>query len=211
MQFSRYRRFFTSFLAVLHLLVSIASIAPHTAYAQVVDTVPPVINLEPVDNGFLGQNQIFTAMVTDDQTINSVILYYRLTGSAEYRTLEMQAPSGGDVYTATVEASTLDESISSIQYYIEAKDVAGNRTLQGFAFNPLERVLSIQEPPLNANAQDDSSLLSGLSIGQKVLIGLLGVVVVGALVASSSSSSGGGGSSEPGVDVTIIVDPIPAN
>ena len=214
MQFLSSKRLFTAFLAVLHLLVSMVAVAPLATWAQVVDTEPPIIDIQAADEGVLGDNQVFTTTVTDNQGVSSVVLHFRFDDNSAYVAQEMQVLSGTDIYTATVETNNVGAGVDSIQYFIEAKDNSGNRTLQGFAFDPLERALIFQNSAVNdsanVNASNDSGSTPavGMSTRNKVLLGLLGVVVIGALAASSSSSSDGG-SSEPGVPLTVNVDPGP--
>lgn len=211
MQFSSSRRFFTGCLAALQLFVAVISVAPLSASAQSIDSEPPVVDFQPVDEGVLGESQVFTTTVSDNEGVSSVVLHFRLDSDSAYVAREMQVLSGTDIYTTTIETNDAGEDVTSIQYFIEAKDYSGNRSLEGFAFNPVERLLSVRELATNSgnsNTSGESSSMpsTGMSTRQKVLLGLLGVVVVGAL--ASSSSSGGGGASEPGVDVTIVVDPI---
>lgn len=211
MQFKSSRRWFTGWLAALQLLVSILSIAPLSIWAQSIDVEPPSVDFQPVAEGVRGDSQVFTATVSDDVGVDSVVLHYRLDGDTLFETRLMQALGTTDIYTITIETNDAIEAVMSIQYYIEAYDAAGNRTLEGFAFDPIERALVDQQVTIEQTIQETStdtatSPSTGMSTGRKVLYGILGVVVVGAL---ASSSSGGGGSAQPGVDVTVVVDPLP--
>ena len=212
MRFSSGKRLLNVFLAIVYLMVSVFASVPRLAWGQADDLVPPVVNLQPVDEGIIGENQIFTVSVTDNENISVVLLHFRFDGESAYVAREMMAQSGTDVYTTTIEMNNSGEDINSIQYFIEAKDSAGNRTLQGFAFDPIVRLLVTRNLAVNDAANGSipgdsgTTLFGGMSTGQKVLLGLFGVVVVGAL--ASAASSGGSGDSEPGVDLIVTVDPI---
>lgn len=211
MQPTSRRRLFTACLAALHLLVSVASIAPISVWAQSLDSAPPVVEFQPVDEGIRGESQVFTATVSDNESVRSVVLHYRFSGDSRYETRAMQAMENTDVYRATVETKDATEGVNSIQYFIEATDDAGNRTLEGFAFNPIERLLVVEQVAVDnagSNVAADSSPIpaTGMSTRRKVLYGLLGVVAV-AVLASASSSDGGSGSEE-GVELTVVVEPL---
>lgn len=192
----------TSPLIVLQIFLQLSLVLPGPALAQVLDTSPPVIDFRAVEEGYKGDSQVFSVTVTDDRAVAAVILHYRLDSESTYQTRRMGVLGTTSIYTTTV---SIAESVDSIQYYIEATDVVGNRTLQGFAFDPLQRQLVERQAAVAETSQADSP--SGLSTRTKVLYGILGLVVVGAL---ASAAGGGGSDSEaPGVDVTIVVEPLP--
>ena len=199
-------RVVTSLIALVHIVTSIVVLLPTSAIAQAVDAQPPVIETQLVSRGFRGEGQVFTATVTDDIEVASVTLNYRLDPNDSFDRLSMESLGAtGDIFSATV-ATT--ESTSVIQYYIEATDVAGNRTLQGFAFDPVERELIDRPVQVTEAAAEEVNVTSGISTGRKVLYGVLGLIVVGAL--ASASGGGGGGSMSGGqTPVTIQVEQLP--
>ena len=192
-------------VAALHLAVSVIAVAPGLVHAQSTDVDPPAIELETVNEGVRGETQVFSASVTDNDEVRSMTLYYRFGNAGEYSTVPMSVIQGTDIYTASVD--TDDASASLIQYYLEAKDAGGNRTVQGFAFDPFERVL-LEEAAIVADAAPVVAVpvvAPSLSTQRKIAYGLLGLLVVGAFASASGGSSGG--SSDPGqVDVKIVVD-----
>jgi hypothetical protein len=192
----------TMTLAVLYLVAQLTMAMPSNSWAQNLDTDPPVIDFNPVDKGIVGESQVFTAAVTDDNGVRSVVLHYRLDGESLYQDRKMELLGNSGIYTTTV---ATEENVKTIQYYIEATDLAGNRTLQGFAFDPVERQLAPRPAPIIATPVAEAD--TGMSTREKVLYGVLGLVIVGAL--ASAAGGGGGGGSEPQVDVTIISDPLP--
>lgn len=212
MQFSSSKRFFSGCLAALQMMVAVVSVAPVSTWAQAVDSEPPVIDYQPVEEGIAGDGQVFTASVSDNQGVRSVILHYRLDAVGPYESRDMQLLSGTDIYTTTIETRDAAPGVSAIQYFIEASDNAGNRTHEGFAFVPNERVLLAQPSVIAENpgtpASSTSTPAVGMSTQKKILYGVLGVVAVAALASASSSSSGATSSEEPGVDLTVVVDPL---
>lgn len=198
------------------LVLCFAMFCSSIVSAQTADSEPPVVGLDSVSEAIRSDTQKFTISVRDNEQIDSVVFHYRLNStsdddaSREYLSAAMAQVDQSDQYTFTIPASEISASVESVEYYIEAQDDSGNRTLQGFFFDPLERTL-IDKPAVVAGtrqpaSEDSTSLMGSLSTTQKVLYGVLGVVVVGALI-SSSGSSGGGETTRPLVPVTIISDP----
>ena len=190
--------------------LTVAGISP--AGAQSSDRTPPLIEFQPLEEGRRGDTQVFSASVSDDTGVESVTLRYRVAAGEPYRELAMEPLGTTDIYTASV--SGADAEVASIQYYIEAIDVADNRSIEGFAFDPLERVLVEPGVPIAGAAPPSGELSTGMTTGQKILYGVLGVVVVGAIAAAASGGGGGSDGAPPlgddtDVPVTVVVDPLP--
>lgn len=191
-------------LAACHLLVSVVwAVAPSTAMAQA-DIDPPKIDMDATDEGILGDRQVFSAVVVDDTGLAKVVLHYRFNSNTNYSAISMEAIGGTDVYTVSLE--TAGEDTDLVQYYVEAQDIAGNQTLRGFAFDPLERPL-VSADLLTEAAPQAGSTAPAMSTSRKVLYGVLGLAVVAALAgasggAGSSGSSGGAGAEIP---LTVVV------
>ena len=147
---------------------------------------------------------MFSATVSDDRDVADVLLHYRLDDESVYQNRTMTPIGSTGIFTTTLK---IDDTVDTIQYYIEATDKAGNRTLQGFAFDPIERQLVERQVPAAQLSREEEEPAQGLSTGRKILYGVLGLVVVGAL-ASAAGGSGSGGSSAT-VPVTITVGPLP--
>lgn len=203
------RRPVAALVALGHLFASTLVALPPAAFAQAGDTDPPRIEFEPVDQGILGDTQVISAGITDDVAVDSVTLHFRLDPDAVYESMPMMALGGTSIYSASVETEGTDAQV--LQYYVEARDAAGNRSIRGFAFDPLERRLGETVAPAVADSTGVPE--PGLSTGRKVLYGVLGVLAVGAIAAAAGG--GGGGSDGPraddpgGVPVLIIVEPLP--
>ena len=205
MRRTRFSKLTSVLVATAHLLASVFMVV--TAQAQVIDVDPPTIELEAVDEGIRGETQVFSATVEDNNEVSMMTLHYRFGNTSNYQSVPMSPIAGTSIYTASVDTS--DTSITLIQYYMEARDSGGNRTVQGFAFDPFERVL-VEQQEVVATAPAGTAVVPAapvrMSTQRKVIYGLLGVLVVGGLVAASSSSSGSGGGADEEVDLTIFVD-----
>lgn len=193
------KRFLATLITVLHLFTM-----PGLVQAQSTDIEPPVIEFEPVSSGNSGDSQVFAATVADNNEIASVTLYYRFAESTPYQSRQLKMLGNSGIFTATLLSDELPPSAMFVQYYIEAFDAAGNRALQGFAFDPIERQLVTPEVPV-AQAPTETVEPSGMSLNRKIIYGAVGLLVVGVL----ASAAGGGGSSSPGVPVTVVVDQLP--
>ena len=197
-------RILTMTLAGLQLFMQVMLVMPTKTWAQDLDSSPPVIESRPVEQGIKGETQVFTATVTDDTGVASVFLHYRLDGESVYQDRQMEPLGSTGIYTTSL---STDSEIDSIQYYLEATDLAENRTLQGFAFDPIERELVERAVPV-VDAPAVEVPEPGMSTGRKVLYGVRGLGVVGAL-ASAAGGSSSSGTSDQNVDVTIVVEPLP--
>lgn len=213
MKYSTPRRLAAQLLICLPISLSCVLLYSTPLAAQSLDTEPPKITFDTVEEARKGDSQVFTVTATDNVGIESLDIFYRTNPERQYTIASMSKVGSTDLYSFTLRASAISGSVDVIQYYIEAKDAEGNRTLQGFSFDPLERVLLERPAATVADvAQPDTestSLIGSLSTTQKILYGVLGVVVVGALVsAANSGGDDGGSSSATGVPLTITVAPL---
>ncbi len=217
MKFSTPRRVISSLLIFCQISLSCLSLFATTAAAQSRDTEPPTITFDEVEETRKGDSQVFTVTAADNVGVDSLEFFYRFGSDQQYAISVMRRIGGTDLFTFTLQADDIPERADVIQYYLEAKDEEGNRTLRGFSFDPLERVLLAGSATGLAGTEqakpDSSSLLGSLSTTEKILYGALGVVIVGALVAAAGSGGDddGGGSGASGVPVTITVDPLIVN
>lgn len=213
MTYLLFRRKLACLLAALHILMSCAGLFVPQVHAQTLDTEPPDVGFDAVDEARKGDSQVFTVTATDNQGVQSVVLFYRLGPDATYQATNMTRIGATDLYTLTIPADAIPQSVDLIQYYIEAKDQAGNRTLQGFSFDPAERALvdfgsaiaGNTSPQTQTEAEPEKeteSVLGSLSTTQKVVYTALGVIVVGALIAAAGSDSEGSGQT---TQVTLTV------
>jgi len=189
-------------LAVCQIILGVAGIAPLPALAQSADSEPPKIIFDRLVEGVRDDTQVVSATITDNAGIASAVLHYRFNDDDSYLSVPMSRIASTDIYTVSIEPSS---GAALMQYYLETRDVSGNRTLEGFSFDPIERELL----PANLVATGTEAPSSApLSTRTKVIFGVLGVVIIGALAAAAGGgSSGGGGGNVP---VTVITDPLVA-
>ena len=215
MKFSSLKQQLLSSLVLGHIVVSGMFLVATPATAQSLDTEPPKVGFDTVDEARKGDSQVFTISATDNQAIASIAMFYRLGEDAAYVRGDMSRIGDTDLFTFTIPASAIPASVSQIDYYIEARDTTGNRALQGFSFQPLTRTLvegsALADNSPGSTQTESKPLLGSLSTTQKVVLGVVGIAVVGALVAAASSGGGSddnGGSSDENVPVTITTQPL---
>ncbi len=185
----------SAFLTVTLFLFSIDSL-----HAQSADIEAPVIALDEVDIGYAGESQVFSAKVSDDNSLVSVILYHRLTGDEAFLAEAMEKIGNTDVFAVTLETDSGDNR--NIEYYIQAEDAGGNKSLTGFAFDPLVRELRAGDPIIVPTATPR------VSNRNRWLLAALGVLAVGVLASQAGGGSGGGTAAPQNVPVNITVNPL---
>jgi len=199
-----YRKIKSTSVVILSMVCTVMlSLALTPVYAQSEDATAPLISLEEIDQGFVGETQVFTATVTDDVALASVVLFHRLTGDQTFVASTMTELGSSNIYSASVEISST--AASDIEYYIQAEDLGGNKSLSGFSFDPLVRDIVINEGAVATTG----AITTGLSRNQKILYGVLGILAVGLLASQAGGSSGGGGGTTTmDIPVDITVNPL---
>lgn len=135
-------------LAVLSLLAIL--FYSGLAQAQDTDTVPPLIEVEELTEGTADRSQVFTAQVTEDNNLAGVTLYYRRAGQLPFTPAPMEALGTTGYFSVSIPTDFSDTR--TIEYYVQAQDEAGNRTVSGYAFDPYQRTLTASPDPLDASA-----------------------------------------------------------
>lgn len=133
---SQKRRQVWTLLACLTISLSAWGQGNNTA----LDTSPPVIELEVLENAVADQSQVFTVQIVDDVQLQDATLYFRRAGQQPFTAMTMTAIVGSGFYSTTLRTDPND--LRAIEYYIQARDTSGNRTVSGFAFEPYVRRLS---------------------------------------------------------------------
>ena len=87
-------------------------------YCTAEDTLYPTVYHTPINQGYENNNLIISCTASDNMRVESVILYYRTIGAAEWKTLQMSKVN--DKYSATIFGSEL--TLEGLEYYIEASD-----------------------------------------------------------------------------------------
>ena len=194
------------------------------------DLIAPVVTHEiAADKTTAGSSTQIKATVTDNVGVQSVTLFYRLIGEANYKRITMNRVEGSDIYMVTVGGSDIKEP--GLEYYIQAMDLAGNTLLHGYSFSPLvmnvEPVKSLsptgeapatvassseQSPVESVTPMEQTQSSSGWSKKTWIWIGV-GVLVAGAIAAAAGGSDGGGdtpaGTTQPQTGTVTINAPVP--
>ncbi len=128
----------------------------------------PVVAGYPVEVG---------AKVTDNVRVARVQLFYRLPGEAKYTVVEMTR-QGADEYAGTIPAAEV--TARGVEYFMIARDGAGNLTLLGSATAP---VFMTVRPPAKESPLRQELELAWYQEGW--FLSLVGAVVVTAVAAAS--------------------------
>ena len=100
-------------------------------FCTAVDTLNPSIYHTPVNQGYQNNNLVISCTASDNMRDDKVILYYRTTGTSEWKTITMSKVN--DRYSATVFGSEL--AMEGLEYYIVASD-GTNSISKGTATEP---------------------------------------------------------------------------
>ena len=128
----------------------------------------------PVVAGYMVE---VAAKVTDNVRVVRVQLFYRLPGEPRYRTVEMTRRDG-DEYTGSIAAS--DVTTRGVEYFMIARDGAGNLTLLGSATAPV--FMTVRSPVQESPIQQEL-VLAWYQEGW--VLSLIGAVVMTAVAAAS--------------------------
>ena len=176
------------------------------------DTTPPVIDLEELADGVADNSQVFTVQITEETELQGATLFYRRNGQEPYTEAPMQPIGNSELYTVSIDTDPTD--LRPIEYYIQARDTAGNRTVSGFAFDPYSRSLTpslaIRSRPQAAQDADIEPEIAPIATSKpfykrRWFQVTLGVIAVGAL-ASTLASGGGDDEDTQLVPVTINLE-----
>lgn len=129
--------------ALLMLMLATATLS---AVAQETDTVAPIIELEELEDGVADRSQVFTVQIAENTGLEDATLYYRREGQLPFTPAPMQAVGNTGFYSVSIPTDYSD--LRTIEYYVQARDTAGNRTVSGFAFDPYRRTLQPSLAPL---------------------------------------------------------------
>jgi len=104
------------------------------------DIEAPLIELEFVDVSPADVNQVFTVQAFDDIGLGDVSLHHRRAGENAFNR-SLMTPVG-DTGFFSVAIDTDPNDLRPFEYYAQALDLNGNRTVTGFAFDPFVREIS---------------------------------------------------------------------
>lgn len=186
---SLFNKLFSSGFA-LWFALSQTLLGMSAAYAQsgLIDVEPPLIEHTIVSTVEAEARQSFFATVVDDDELDSVGLYYRFEKDSTYSSIPMNRVSYSSTYIAHV--PTDPTSDLNIEYYIQARDKAGNRTVRGYAFNPLVREIMLNDTAPVVSAIEPTKASSGFAGNKRtILYVVLGVITLGAIAGAASGRS----------------------
>jgi hypothetical protein len=162
-------------------------------HAQSIDTAAPIIELEELTEGTADRTQVFTAQVAEDNTLDGVTLYYRREGQLPFTPAPMESLGTTGYFSVSIPTDFND--LRTIEYYVQAIDSAGNRTVSGFAFDPYQRTLSSAGTPISGDEKAASEQPQEESIPLlkrrwvQITLGVLAVGAVASLVSDDGSDS----------------------
>ena len=181
------------------------------------DTQPPLIEFEAVNESPADITQVFTALVVDNVMLQDVTLYHRRAGQRHFTATTMTVIGATGYYSASITIDPAD--LRAIEYYLQARDTVGHRTVNGYAFEPHVRHLfpdpdappaavsttgvgdTISRPTERAAVATHEQFVPADSRRRWLMVGL-GVLAVGAL----ASLSDGGNSSQDDGTVPFSID-----
>lgn len=101
------------------------------------DLIAPVVTHESISESLAaGSSYEFKVRVTDNVGVKSVVLFYRTSGSENYKRVAMhRSAQMENLYTYLLSADAI--TAPGLEYYIQAEDLAGNTLLQGQSFSPM--------------------------------------------------------------------------
>ena len=172
-----------------------AALAPPLHAQSELDVEPPLIEHEIVESGVAGEPQEFRATVVDDRALEEVLLFHRRADEETFVRLPMRRVASSTTFTATVETEAGDER--AIEYYLQARDEAGNRVIKGYAFSPLVRAMGAGGTSAGRGDVGEDAPRRGRTW---LLVGL-GVVAAGIAIALADTD-------EPADDIfTVTISP----
>ena len=124
---------------------------------QALDTMAPNIYHTPVYNAKTGSNLVLTATVTDNLTVSSVKLVYRVTGESTWHTAMMNGLNSK--YTAIIPAVYV--TTAGLEYYIEATDGV-SVTRRGSASNPYRIAITVSQDVSSLGDVDGNGVITPL-------------------------------------------------
>jgi len=192
------------FISVLLVVALQLPTATLTLAQSSPDIRSPVIELTVIAESEANNTQVFTAQVIEDNLLKDVFLYFRRSGQQPFTPVAMTQVGTSDNYSATLTTDPTD--LRAIEYYIQARDEGGNRTVEGYAFDPYTRVLIANETIINTTAEPSNPSTEPVTTQANQTSQstskvrwwhiVAGVVVVGAVASLASGDSSDGGSSE---------------
>lgn len=180
-----------------------------SGFAGGLDLEPPLIEHEIVSEADASFRQRFFAQVVDDRELASVTLHWRYAGEGNYARVAMNRVSTSSTWVGEVSTSPADAR--AIEYFLEARDVGGNRTVRGFVFSPLVRRIVNPDRPAAPAAERTADAQAPEASRSRTIYWVLGALAVGVLAGLASGGSSGGNDNgecgNDGCEVVILFEP----
>ena len=178
------------------VLLGLLLVLPVAVHAQsqttAIDATAPVVQHEAVaDEVSAGTPLTISATVTDNVAVDSVTLFYRSRGEAEYQRLAMERLGSTDIFVATLDTDAVRQP--ALEYYIEAADAANNLLLVGYALSPLS--VDVTGATLAATPATQATPVIAPETEARTSGWLWVLMGLGAAALLAGSSGGGGGGS----------------
>lgn len=227
---SQLRRLITGIVA----FVLICSHSTAVVAQAIPDIDAPIVEIEIVDFAAADLSQVFTVQAADDFNLGDVSLHYRRAGENVFQKVLMESVGDTGYFSVAIETDPTD--LRSFEYYAQALDLTGNRTVKGFAFDPFVRMIGPAsesslaktqpaEPASNTGANSNAVAAAAtttaatdlskprISTTRKWVYVALGVLAAGAIASLATGGDSGGGSSDGDNSTTvpltvILTDPI---
>lgn len=207
-------RFLLLLFVMAELLVGASRVHAQSS-PDAFDSEPPLIEHEVVSDGELGDSQSFMATVVDDEELQSVTLFHRRAGETVYASMTMNRLSASATWVARI--ATRSNDVRDIEYYIEARDESGNRTLRGFIFNPLVRRINPSNPPADNGPLAKTTTSVDTRVGTSLptrtrsktvyyVLGVVGVAVIAGLALGQGDDDGDRGCADDGCELVFTVE-----
>ena len=181
-------------LAISSLVIFI-TLLQGISHAQITDTVAPIIELEELTEAAADRSQVFTVQIAEDNALDDATLYYRREGQLPFTPATMQPLGNTGFYTVSIPTDLTD--LRDIEYYVQARDKSGNRTVSGFAFDPYSRSIlptaeSLQEEQTEAlvSAAPEPDDAGPPLLQRRWVQVTLGILAVGALASLAGGDDG---------------------
>jgi len=123
------------------------------------DIEAPLVELEFVEVAPADINQIFTVQAFDDIGLGDVSLHHRRTGENAF--IKTIMTPVGDTGYFSVAIDTDPNDLRSFEYYAQALDLNGNRTVSGFAFDPFVREITAAQTQTSSPVTSAEPQLGG--------------------------------------------------
>ena len=161
----------------------IADAKSNTVHAAPLDNVKPTVTHTPVVTAKAGQALTVSTEASDNIAVSAVTLYYRVKDNGgAYIGVPMTYNATAKRYSATIPASAVTSA--GVDYYIEARDAAGNTATAGSAAIPYVisaeskvTLLTVYPNTVNVGAAPETMTVYGTNFAEGMTVKVGGVTI----------------------------------